>query len=577
MSKEKIKSMNTDSGYVHITHDGKYTNTKLYHMLRRKHNHLINQGKFEPNDFLQDFYPFWKERMRSYNLYTGEKVEIMNRKARTDRADLSEINNKIHIPYFKTIVDQGVRMINSNPVDFGYDNSDEVVDEMMEYQNKLLDADLEFEIENINEEPLEIIEFRQLMKEIDFQTHILEASTMQDATGTAFWLIQPTKRTYEDTNDEGVNTFTGVEIVKVEPWYGERLKDSAITIEEAWDDKGQLYYVMTVWTDKTLYKYSSTVVDGELIELGSDISTIQFKGVVQEGDEETPPVEKRENPLGVNPIIEFRANENRLSVFEMVEDIANAIDLTVSDQQNEIEQFRLAYLFMHGEGLTKKTAESIIKKGGVIHANTKDANVKYLVKELKVDFNKYHLDKMINLVFSMSNSVDFGGEEFVGSGASSEARQWQIKPLEDRSKVKELFIQESLFRFSEAIEQFMILETSGYPEPIDASKVMYNFKTSIPVDIVYLADAISKVKGVVSNYTLSGLLPNVDSKSREQLLLRIEKAEDMQSTVGIMKAEQNNQPMKVGGNVGQGGTGGENTKPKAGGGNNPQRTPSNPD
>ena len=69
----------------------------------------------------------------------------------------------------------------------------------------------------------------------------------------------------------------------------------------------------------------------------------------------------------------------------------------------------------------------------------------------------------------------------------------------------------------------------------------------------------------------------MDSKSREQLLLRIEKAEDMQSTVGIMKAEQNNQPMKVGGNVGQGGTGGENTKPKAGGGNNPQRTPSNPD
>lgn len=557
----KVKSLNSDTGYVDIKTEGRYKNTKLYHLLRRKHNYLINNNKFDPNQFIQDFYPFWRERMRNYQLYTGEKVDIMKRQARVDRADLSDINNKIHIPYFKTIVDQGVRMINSNPVDFAYDNSDEVVDEMMEYQNKLLDETLDFEIENINEEPANIIEFRELMKSMDFQTHLLEASTMQDATGTAFWLVTPKTVSYNTANEDGVNKFTGLEINKVDPWSGERLKDSAVTVEEAWDTDGNMYYILTVWKDNEFYKYSSATVDAELMNLESDLSIIQFNNIAEEGST----TEGNENVMGVVPMIEFRANENRLSVFEMVEDIANAIDLTVSDQQNEIEQFRLAYLFMHGEGLTKETAESIIKKGGIIHANTKDANVKYLVKELKVDFNKFHLDKMINLVFSMSNSVDFGGEAFTGSGASGEARQWQIKPLEDRSKVKELFMQESLYAFSKVVENFMLMETAEYPEPIEATKVMYNFKTSIPVDIVYLADAISKVKGVVSNYTLSGLLPNVESKSREQLLLRIEKAEDMQSTVGIMKAEQNNQPMKVGGTVGQGGTSGENPKPKVGG------------
>lgn len=568
MDGKALKSLNTGQDYDPTPNFR--IKSRVYQMLRRKHNSMILSGKFDPNMFVKDFSPIWKERLRNYELYTGEEVEIMHRQERIDRSDLSGINNKIKLPYFKLIVDQGVQMINSNQTDFAYNNSEEVEDDMLEYQNELLKSEGDFEIENINEEPIELIEFRNLMKDMKFQPHLVQASTMQDATGTAFWKVIPTNVTYDGRNEDGHDSFTELEITEIDSWFGERLKDAAITIEDQWTETGMLFYILTVWTESKVYKYVTPPIDVLLNDTSDVLLGLTFAQSTTEDSsgEKVEGSHVTTNTLGLIPIVEFRANENRVSVFEQVEDIIHSVNLTISDQQNEIEQFRLAYLFMHGEGMTREVAESIMKKGGIIHANTPTANVKYLVKELKVDFNKFHLETMVNRIFTLSNTIDFGGEGFSGSGSNGESRQWQIKPLEDRTKIKEIFIQDALGNFSEIVETFMKMETSDYEEPIDSSKVIYTFKRSVPVDIVYLADAISKVKGVVSNYTLSGMLPMVDNKTREQMLLRIEKAEDMQAQMSAIKMESENtpqQPLKVGGTNGTGGTTPKNIKPDSGG------------
>ena len=61
---------------------------------------------------------------------------------------------------------------------------------------------------------------------------------------------------------------------------------------------------------------------------------------------------------------EFKNNTNRYCDFEVAEEIGDA-DRALSDQQNEIEQFKLAYMLVTGTTMSKGTAKEMMNQLGL--------------------------------------------------------------------------------------------------------------------------------------------------------------------------------------------------------------------
>lgn len=512
------------------------TDIESVELLRDKHNSAIMEGRFDPTVFFADFKMIWSVRKMDYDLYTSEHVPIYDRQAPQNRKDINKVNNKIHVPFYNLIVNQGVQYLNSNPPIYDYDNSKQLKKEMENYQQDLLDDPDNVEINTFDDEPLQLIEFNEIVQDLKLNTKIIELSKHMGATGVGYLHLDVFAKQNRFASEDGLGEVTKLKSQVIKPWYGEVMEDSAVIMKPRWSKSNQLFFIMEVWTRDEVVTYTSKAY-AEVTSIFSDISNMNFELAHIQGEVSEEP-QTLDNPLGIVPVIEFKNNEERMSDFFVVEDMINALDNTMSDQQNEIEQFRLAYMFLKGKGMSREVAEEILSQSGIITSNDETGDAKYLTKELNVEFNQFHMNALLDNIYTHSNTINFNGDAFSGN-SSGESRQWQIKPLEDRGKIKEQFMVEGLQDFAKIVEAFMEMPTSGYGASLfDASKMTFKFRPSIPVDIVYMADAISKLKGVVSNRSLASQVPFVDNGAIESRQLQIEKTSDMTTEYQIAKLTQ---------------------------------------
>lgn len=512
------------------------TDIESVELLRDKHNTAIMEGRFDPTSFFADFKMIWNVRKMDYDLYTSEHVPIYDRQAPKNRKDINKLNNKIHVPFYNLIVNQGVQYLNANPPIYDYDNSKQLKKEMESYQQDLLDDPDNVDINNFDDEPLQLIEFNEIVNDLKLNTKIIEISKHMGATGVGYLHIDVFAKENRFASEDGLGLVTKLKSQVIKPWYGEVMEDSAVILKPRWSKSNQLFFIMEVWTRDEVMTYTSKAYS-EVTSIFSDITSMNFELAHFQGEVVDEPI-TLENPLGFVPVIEFKNNEERMSDFFVVEDMINALDNTMSDQQNEIEQFRLAYMFLKGKGMSREVAEEILSQSGIITSNDESGDAKYLTKELNVEFNQFHMNALLDNIYTHSNTINFNGDAFSGN-SSGESRQWQIKPLEDRGKIKEQFMVEGLQDFARIVEGFMEMPTSGYGTSLfDSSKMTFKFRPSIPVDIVYMADAISKLKGVVSNRTLASQVQFVDNGAIESRQLQIEKTSDMTTEYQIAKLTQ---------------------------------------
>ncbi len=91
-------------------------------------------------------------------------------------------------------------------------------------------------------------------------------------------------------------------------------------------------------------------------------------------------IDETDNPLGTITLAEFKNNTNRYCDFEVAEEIGDAIDRALSDQQNEIEQFKLAYMLVTGTTMSKGTAKEMMNQLGIINLKDPTAKAEYVTK-----------------------------------------------------------------------------------------------------------------------------------------------------------------------------------------------------
>ncbi|EHE8481209.1 phage portal protein [Enterococcus faecalis] len=463
-----------------------------YKRLRTKYSTQINEELFDPNDFITEMKPFFDDRERKYKAYTSEENEIDSRPKPNTK--IIKVNNKLHAGLYNTIVDQAADHFTGIPVKWDYD--------ITEQRKSLIQKTKDLFLGNVSAKiktPKEFDRLAELVKEMRFAMLDSDTARYQGACGVAFRLLEPVETAGE----------WQLWACNVEPWRAEKYENADIFIREKYDTHQKKFFEeMKVVTKKKILTYN------RYVETNLMNATETFK-LTSETD----------NPLETFYLSEFKNNTNRYCDFEVAEELSDAFDRSLSDQQNEVEQFKLAYMMISGSRLGEEEAQRMMEQLGIINLPDPQAKVGYVTKDINKDFNEYHLNQLKKLYYTVTKSIDFNDEVFK-SNSSGEARKWQIIALEAKTNTKEQYFKEGLKEVAETMAAFIKFNDKL---EVDVSKIVFTFSRSLPTDIGYLAEALPKLAPYVSKRTIINQIPFVKDPDYEADMMNLEQGQNYPS------------------------------------------------
>ena len=463
-----------------------------YKRLRTKYSTQINEELFDPNDFITEMKPFFDDRERKYKAYTSEENEIDSRPKPNTK--IIKVNNKLHAGLYNTIVDQAADHFTGIPVKWDYD--------ITEQRKSLIQKTKDLFLGNVSAKikaPKEFDRLAELVKEMRFAMLDSDTARYQGACGVAFRLLEPVETAGE----------WQLWACNVEPWRAEKYENADIFIREKYDTHQKKFFEeMKVVTKKKILTYN------RYVETNLMNAAETFK-LTSETD----------NPLETFYLSEFKNNTNRYCDFEVAEELSDAFDRSLSDQQNEVEQFKLAYMAISGSRLDEKEARRMMEQLGIINLPDPQAKVGYVTKDINKDFNEYHLNQLKKLYYTVTKSIDFNDEVFK-SNSSGEARKWQIIALEAKTNTKEQYFKEGLKEVAETMAAFIKFNDKL---EVDVSKIVFTFSRSLPTDIGYLAEALPKLAPYVSKRTIINQIPFVKDPDYEADMMNLEQGQNYPS------------------------------------------------
>lgn len=463
-----------------------------YKRLRTKYSTQINEELFDPNDFITEMKPFFDDRERKYKAYTSEENEIDSRPKPNTK--IIKVNNKLHAGLYNTIVDQAADHFTGIPVKWDYD--------ITEQRKSLIQKTKDLFLGNVSAKiktPKEFDRLAELVKEMRFAMLDSDTARYQGACGVAFRLLEPVETAGE----------WQLWACNVEPWRAEKYENADIFIREKYDTHQKKFFEeMKVVTKKKILTYNRHV------ETNLMNAAETFKLTAE-----------TDNPLETFYLSEFKNNTNRYCDFEVAEELSDAFDRSLSDQQNEVEQFKLAYMMISGSRLGEEEAQRMMEQLGIINLPDPQAKVGYVTKDINKDFNEYHLNQLKKLYYTVTKSIDFNDEVFK-SNSSGEARKWQIIALEAKTNTKEQYFKEGLKEVAETMAAFIKFNDKL---EVDVSKIVFTFSRSLPTDIGYLAEALPKLAPYVSKRTIINQIPFVKDPDYEADMMNLEQGQNYPS------------------------------------------------
>src|SRR3989339_63739 len=294
-------------------------------------------------DLIKDHAPIRTEMLRKYNAYKASGLPISSREA----AGSNKANNKLINDFRGEIVDQVVGYIFGNPVTYSL-NTDDI---------KNPEADPSYK------RNLTIIkDFKTLNKleELDGET-----GKFMSICGRAARLL------YIDRNGKE-------RVMDVPPWecifiYDQSLNEVQYAL--------RYYYVYEVvngstevrtrvewYDDNSVYYFLSSatgyMLDNQFQTVSSDLNAASSQFHL----------------FDRVPLIDFQNNKECQGDFEKTESLIDGYDRLISDAQNEIEDFRQAYLLFYGVHPNEEALEKA-KSTGAFGAD-KDDKIEYLTKNI---------------------------------------------------------------------------------------------------------------------------------------------------------------------------------------------------
>ncbi|WP_445450983.1 phage portal protein [Enterococcus faecalis] len=465
---------------------------KRYKRLRTKYSTQINEEVFDPNDFITEMKPFFDDRERKYKAYTSEQNEIDRRPKPNTK--IIKVNNKLHAGLYNTIVDQAADHFTGIPIKWDYD----ITEQRRSIMQRAKDLFLNNTLKN-TKTPKEFERLTELVNDMRFAMLDSDTARFQGACGVAFRLLEPVK------TKEGWQLWAS----NIEPWKAEKYENADIFIREKYDTHQKKFFEEMKVITKERIRIYSRYIEFNLVSVSGTFKLI----------------EEVENPLETFYLSEFKNNTNRYCDFEVAEELSDAFDRSLSDQQNEVEQFKLAYMAISGSILDEEKAQRMMDQLGILNLPDPQAKVGYVTKDINKDFNEYHLNQLKKMFYTITKSIDFNDEVFK-SNASGEARKWQIIALEAKTNTKEQYFREGLKEVAETMAAFIKFNDKL---DLDVSKIVFTFSRSLPTDIGYLADALPKLSPFLSKRTIINQIPFAKDPDYEMDLMNLEQGQDYPS------------------------------------------------
>lgn len=290
-----------------------------------------------------------------------------------------------------------------------------------------------------------------------------------------------------------------VKYQNLDPWEVVYIKDQSL-------DEPQLalrYYEITVMVGDN--KKLVTVVEWY------DEDSIRY--YIDDGDLDFKPHNEemwRDNIFSRIPVLLFPNNEYETAEPYKVTDLMDAYDAIISATTSEIEQLRLAYMFIKDSGLyiDKQFMQSLEQTGifplsengevGFINKQLADGPVNNLLAEIRR--NIYQFAKSIDM------SKEFGGEMRVIG--------WQVAllNLENSCKITER-------KFRRALREQYKIVTEHWREfkgvDIDVNDLTFTFTRNFPRDIRSEAETLQLLLNTVSTKTAFGQMSFIDDPEKE--------------------------------------------------------------
>lgn len=152
------------------------------------------------------------------------------------------------------------------------------------------------------------------------------------------------------------------------------------------------------------------------------------------------------NPLGSIPIVEYPANPFRLGAFEIVIPILDAINLTVSDRLNGVQQFIQAIMVIINARIDDETIDKLKAKGAIriVSESSQPADIKYLVEQLNQSETQVLIEDLYESVLTIcglpnrnggNSTSDTGAAVIMRDGwSSAEARAKDTEAMFKKSE-----------------------------------------------------------------------------------------------------------------------------------------------
>lgn len=243
--------------------------------------------------------------------------------------------------------------------------------------------------------------------------------------GTAYRWVLPKKTSYD------INSEAPFRLIEGDPRenfivYSTNLANDVLfggSITQAVDEKGNVEYKITIYTDKMVYIYIGNGVDSARL------------------------VSESINGIGMIPIIEYPLNESRISPIEVVMSMLDALNIITSNELDDVSQFVNSLLAFFNVDVTKELLDEILDLGAV-KLNTidpqKPADLKMIQQALnhadvQVLFDRIY-GKMLGIIGvpkqsdSPRSSGDTGQARLLGEG-------WTL--ADQRAKIDEAYFEAS--------------------------------------------------------------------------------------------------------------------------------------
>ena len=222
--------------------------------------------------------------------------------------------------------------------------------------------------------------------------------------------------------------------------------------------------------------------------------------------------ESRPNPYGKIPVVEWLMNEERMSLYEEIAGMTEAINKTIGEKANDVDSFAEAYLAILGaeldeEGIMRIRDDRIINLFGT--DNAKDVLVQFLQKPTADDTQENLLDRLEKWIHKISMVCDINSESF--GNASGVALEYKLHPM--RSLAGNM-IQKALKSMRKRYKLFCTLGTN-VPNKDAWRELEQTATLNLPKNKLEEAQTAQALDGIVSKETQLKVLSIVDNVQDE--------------------------------------------------------------